>query len=980
MQNTKIFLASSSELKKDRSEFESFINRKNKAWVAQGAFLELILWEDFLDTVSQTRLQDEYNRAVRECDIFVMLFCTKVGRYTEEEFKTAFGQFKETSKPLIFAYFKDAPTTIGSVSREDMQSLWAFQDELKALGHFHTVYENIDALKLHFNLQLDRLAASGLIELKANQAEGHRYDVLVSYRWVSPDQEWVREELLPALRSAGLSVFLDIEDFVPGRNVLLEMTRAGQGSRKVICVLSPEYFEGGRMAYFKSLAARASDSSGADSRLIPLVYRSTTLPIWLSHLVSVDWTEASDRPTEWQRLLRVLGVDRAHWNRANVGSRLPSMAPHHPIPNNLPRLQYFVGRDKELAIVAKAIAVESRGWGALIDGPGGIGKTALAIRAAELAPPRFERIIFLSAKRHELTADGRLSLESFVLPGYLEMLNAIARKIGRPELAHAKEGERADLVQSELETRKILLILDNLEEFTRDDRNNLFQFLNFLPKSCSAIVTSRRRADASAIILRLDQLNEQDANDLMDKLSGNNQLLRQASEAERGGLYRQTAGNPLLIRWVVGQLGRGHCRTIGSALDFLRSAPPGNDPLEFIFGDLLKEMNESESRVLAVLSHFTAAVGSQLVAVLAGINEQAAQFNLTSLSNRALVIPDVEERRFALAPMVGEFLRRKRSDMVEQMGGRLEARAAELIVTNGYHEHHRYPELEAAWPMVAAALPLFLAGPNRRLQEVCDALHVFLDFTGHWDEWLSLNEKAEQRAIAEGDYYEAGWRAWQAGRVHRLRYQAGAVLACADRAEEHWRKTQTPDYPGVRAGTREEGNAHTLHGKAHFLREDFSLAIECFTVACDVLRPAYHASYHASRDYASALNGLAEAVRFSKDLDGAERHYRDALAIAQSIRSRHDVAVYTGNMAALALDRKDFRGAEELALDALSKARQVGRQELIAASCRRLSEAYVGQGRREEGRTYALQAAEIYARLGSPYLEIAHSMLSEFPT
>ena len=35
----KIFLASSSELKDDREQFEIFINRKNKKYIEQGIFL-----------------------------------------------------------------------------------------------------------------------------------------------------------------------------------------------------------------------------------------------------------------------------------------------------------------------------------------------------------------------------------------------------------------------------------------------------------------------------------------------------------------------------------------------------------------------------------------------------------------------------------------------------------------------------------------------------------------------------------------------------------------------------------------------------------------------------------------------------------------------------------------------------------------------------------------------------------------------------
>jgi hypothetical protein len=114
----KLFLASSSELKEDRKEFEIFIGRKNKDWVSRGGFLELIVWEDFLDAMSKTRLQDEYNEAIRQCDVFIMLFCTKVGQYTEEEFETAFGQFKATNKPLIFTYFKDAEISTGSVNKK----------------------------------------------------------------------------------------------------------------------------------------------------------------------------------------------------------------------------------------------------------------------------------------------------------------------------------------------------------------------------------------------------------------------------------------------------------------------------------------------------------------------------------------------------------------------------------------------------------------------------------------------------------------------------------------------------------------------------------------------------------------------------------------------------------------------------------------------------------------------------------------------
>lgn len=53
--------------------------------------------------------------------------------------------------------------------------------------------------------------------------------------------------------------------------------------------------------------------------------------------------------------------------------------------NTLPYQPFFFGRAKELEIIKSALSPDSRTWGALIDGPGGIGKTALAIKAAQEA-------------------------------------------------------------------------------------------------------------------------------------------------------------------------------------------------------------------------------------------------------------------------------------------------------------------------------------------------------------------------------------------------------------------------------------------------------------------------------------------------------------------------------------------------------------------------------------------------------------------
>jgi hypothetical protein len=153
----RIFLASSAELREDRDAFDLYFRQQNDQLRRDGLYLEIVRWENFLDAMSETRLQDEYNQAICKCDIFVSLFFTKTGKFTEEEFDVAHRRFKSSGKPLIYTFFKNADIKMGSARKDDLQSLWAFQEKLAKLGHFHTTYDSIEHLKLQFRDQLDKI-------------------------------------------------------------------------------------------------------------------------------------------------------------------------------------------------------------------------------------------------------------------------------------------------------------------------------------------------------------------------------------------------------------------------------------------------------------------------------------------------------------------------------------------------------------------------------------------------------------------------------------------------------------------------------------------------------------------------------------------------------------------------------------------------------------------------------------------------------
>jgi nucleoside phosphorylase/tetratricopeptide (TPR) repeat protein len=638
--------------------------------------------------------------------------------------------------------------------------------------------------------------------------------------------------------------------------------------------------------------------------------------------------------------------------------------------SSLPTQPYFFGREKELAIIADALLPESRSWGVLIDGPGGMGKTALAIRAGHVAPiEHFPLKIFLSAKGRELTPAGEQPLQDFMLPNFMSLLSELARELGEEDIARTPPDERVNTVRRVLTDKKqALIVIDNVETFDEQERVRLYQFLGRLPGTCKAIVTSRRRTDIDARVIRLDRLALKDALDLINELAKANRHLSRADDKERQELYEISGGNPLIIKWVAGQLGRAgsNCRTIAEACAFMEAAPQDNDPLEFIFGDLLDTFTPSETAVLAALTHFTQPAKIEWIAELSGLKHLAAQTALEDLADRALLVSDEAAQTFFLPPLAATFLRRKRPKAVAQTGNRLTARAYALVMENGNKNFKSFPTLEAEWPTIDAALSLFLQGDNAKLQGVCKALDRFLEFSGRWDDWLSLSQQAEERALGRNDFHTAGWRAWWAGYVYQLREQAVHVLACAARCEAHWQEANVE--------AREKAYAIRLRGLGHQLEGNNPAAIATFKESLELQR--LHAP--ESIDMAHGLNTLARAEMAFGDYTAAERDYREALRIAKKVNDQEGIAIYTGNLAALAVNRKDWPNAEVLAREALSLSEAVGRLELIGSNCQRVAKALVRQGRPQEGLPYAHRAVDILTKLRQPrWVKNAQAVLRE---
>src|SRR6201988_3598264 len=781
--------------------------------------------------------------------------------------------------------------------------------------------------------------------------------VFISYRQTNDEQKQRVRAFAERLRDAGVDVILDqffLDDNPGGPNDGWPKWSSDRALKTdyVLIIGASEWYQcfEGTQAPGTGLGA-ACEAADIRTR----IYKSANVipNIRVVLLKDEDDKSTPDKLSPYHRF----HADRDLTNivRWINGSIETGDTPPTSIPHNLPSLQPFFGREEELRKIADALDPESRTWGALIDGPGGMGKTSLAVRAAYDAPPEaFERIVFVSLKSRALDDDGVRDLSGFLISGLVELLNELARELGHADIAKAREDQRPRMLLDALRGTRTLLVLDNLESLVKTDRDTVFTFVKKLPPGCKAILTSRQRIGSAAEELILEKLSEEAALATLVKLADNNPTLRKTSEAERLDLYHETGGNPLLLRWTAGQIGRGSCLTLPDAIAYLRSCPKANDPLEFIFGDLVEDFSEAETRVLCALTYFTLPAKVDHRAELAECPIDDVDHALRSMINRSLVVPSEELKTFALVPLVADFLRTKKPEVVKDTGDRLEKLAYALIVENGERNYDRYHVIEAAWPSVAAALPRFVAGPNERLQTVSDALFQPCNFSGRYDESLALNRDAENRAVLAKDFWNAGWRAFQAGWLLSLRGQSAEVLDSAKRAEGYWQEAQ--------AGTRERAVAIRLRGIGHQLAKDYEAAIVAYRESLELRRSLAP----ESEDVSIGVSDLGDVERLAGDFEAAERDYNEALRIAKKINDPEGIGIFTGNLAGLAVDCEDWLKAEPLALEALRLAESVGNWRVIASACHHLSLALLGQGKKAEAIPYARRALSIYTRLGSP--------------
>ena len=315
-------------------------------------------------------------------------------------------------------------------------------------------------------------------------------DFFISY--TQADRAWA-EWLAWELEAASYTSVLQAWDMPPGTAFAHAMHQAVQQARHTILVLSPAYLRSA-MAEAEWRAGFVADPTGEARRLLPVRVEDCQPAGLLADRVYVDLVgldEATSRTTLLNGVAAALRghgrpASRPHFPKAGIGlvvdrPRFPTALP--PVWNvPFRRNPAFTGRDDELArLVAaldqsKAVVVTQ-----VLQGGGGVGKTALAVEYAYRQRALFDTVWWIRAQ------------EAATLIGdYADL--AVARGVVPAEQADQQSAAVAARRWLDDQDRW-LLILDNAEapDTSTGLRSPLHQVVGLLPQvpRGQVLITSR---------------------------------------------------------------------------------------------------------------------------------------------------------------------------------------------------------------------------------------------------------------------------------------------------------------------------------------------------------------------------------------------------------------------------------------------------------------------------------------------------------
>ena len=594
-----------------------------------------------------------------------------------------------------------------------------------------------------------------------------------------------------------------------------------------------------------------------------------------------------------------------------------------PVPAQLPAdISDFTGRSGQVEQLQGLLAGAAEADGSpgvvrvvLVVGPGGQGKTALAVHAAHLVRGEFP--------------DGQLyaSLLGATQPADpAEVLARFLRDLGADPARIPLDGEeRAALYRTRLDRRRVLIVLD--------DARGIEQVRPLLPgsASCAVLITARNWLPelAGGAVLDLDVLSGDEARALFTKIVGAKRVT--AEPAATDDVLTACAGLPLAIRIAGARLatrGNWSIRTLAGRLSDERrrldELRVGNLAVRASFEVSFATLpGPAPARAFGLLGLWTGpTVSLPAAGALLGEPEEAAAEALDVLFDAHLVeSPEPDRYRFH------DLLRVYAADRARIQETEADRTAAVTRLLTWYlhtaeaaariisPQHTRVPLASPPDPV----RPVAFATLEQALTW-CESERPGLMAATQLAASLGLHEIAWKLAAAAMSFYyrRSHWGDWVTTHLTGL----DASRALGDRNAEAWMLSNL----GMAYGVQRREEAVEYSGQAMAIyRELGDLRGE-------------------SRAATNVANGYFELRRFGEALEAAQR----SLAIQRQAGKRYGEGIALELIGCASRELGRYAEAIEHMYSALAIFRELGDRRTEADVLSDLGEAYLGSGRVRE--------------------------------
>lgn len=671
-----------------------------------------------------------------------------------------------------------------------------------------------------------------------------------------------------------------------------------------------------------------------------------------------------------------------------------------PVIRNLPEvLTNFVGREPE---IEKGKELLERNRLLTIMGPGGIGKTRLALQIA--------------AEVSEKYADGVYFASMMTAQSVEFLISTIADALGFSFFGNKSPVEQlADYLQH----KEALILLDSFEHLVQDA-----EILVGLLREAAGLrflVTSRQilnlQAEAVLELGPMEVPSEEFPKDIEEYSAA--QLFIDKARRVRPGfvipsqdtrfvgrICRLVEGMPLGIElaasWVRSLTVREIAAEIDRGYDFLtsslRDVPRRHRSLRLVFDYSWELLGPKERDVFIKLSVFRGGFTRHAAETIAG----ASLPLLSLLIDKSLIWRDSSGRYHML-----ELLRRYAGDKLEEDPGlNIRTRDRHALYQGnfmcqreqnltGARQKQALEEIREEIENVRAGFRWAVTQQDLKVTDIyLESLSLFYEQQGRFAEGKELFAWASAELEQSKGLVPAKIEAFKAAFTYRLgNYQEGRSLleeilpefqrlgakketifvlsalgSICHRLGEYDKSREfiTKSLDLSREIGDEVNIGNSLSGLAS-VATNLGEYEEARTMSEESLQ--VHRKLSNYRGMARTLNNLGNALVAMGDYDGANRCYAESLSVYKELGHRWGMDIVLGNMSEAALFKKEYERASQLLSQALDISREVGDREGIAFCLNHMGNVAFSQKNYGEARRYHEEGLEISQGMDNPWVK-----------